>query len=244
MNLTKKIILTLAVLAIAGADHAQQTDTTNQSAIIPPPANNSQPASTSTAGGILGKRYVDANFSLQDIRHVSKNAYDLGVGANIPVSPGIDLGAAYDHSWLQGTSTTPRVHSDVIQGTVTLFPPARTFDSDVKPFVAGGIGYQWDNAKFSGTPHSFTFGSSDDYAIWGLAVGLEIPVDALSITPVVSYSDDFRSSHQSVQAFNYGAEANYWITNQVGVYAAATYQDVRHSSFDSWIYTTGVRFQF
>ncbi len=247
MNPTKKIILALTALAAAGAILAQQTDTnqtatTDQSAVTTNQTTPPPPAAPS--GGLLGKRYVDLNFGVQDIRHVSKDAYTAGLSGNFPVAPGVDLGAGYSHSWLNSTATTPRVDTDVVQGTVTLFPPNNTFSNGAKPFVAGGIGYQWDNATLSGTPHSFSFTSDDDYALWALAAGVEIPFGAFSLTPAISYNDDFRSSRKSVQAYNYGAEANYWVTDEFAVYAGASYQDVRHSSFDSWIYDAGVRLKF
>lgn len=247
MNPTKKIILALTVLAAAGAILAQQTDTnqtatTDQSAVTPNQTTPPPPAAPS--GGLLGKRYVDLNFGVQDIKHFPKNAYNVGLSANLPVAPGVDLGAGYAYSWLSGTTTTPRVRSDIIQGTVTLFPPNATFSNGARPFVAAGIGYQWDNVSLSGTPHSFNFSSDADYGLWGLALGVEIPVKAFSLTPVISYNDDFRNSHQSSQAYDYGVEANCWVTDEVAVYGGIAYEDVRHSNLDSWNYNAGVRLKF
>ena len=209
MNLTKKTILALGLVA-AGVSYAQ----------------TSQSASTSTTPvGLLGQSYSEASIGVSDIKHFSKDQTTLGVAANVPVSPFLDLGAGYDYGWIHGLG-----HFNTVNGTATAY----TTFKGVKPFVGGGVGYQWNHVT----------GGNDDEAIWGLTAGVEIPVSVITLTPRVSYADDFHGSNRSSQQTSYEVEGNYWVTKSAAVFASVGYTDVNRSSNDSWDYTVGARFKF
>jgi hypothetical protein len=210
MNLTKKTILALGLI-VAGASFAQTAQT-----------------ATTTSGtpvGLLGQTYTEASFGVADIKHYSKDQYSVGVSANAPVSPFVDLSAGYNYSWLSGQG-----HVNSLVGGATAYT---TFNG-VKPFVGAALGYEWDR-----------FGSyRNDQANWGLAAGVEIPAGVVTVTPRIVYSDDFRGKYRSSQQWSYGVEANYWVTRTAAVFAGVDYVDVRDSSQDAWTYTVGARFKF
>jgi hypothetical protein len=206
MNLTKKSILALG-LVVAGVSFAQ-TDTTSTKPV-----------------GLLGQSYSEVHFGVTDIPNYSKNQYGLGVAANVPVSPYLDLGAGYDYGWVRGAG-----HFNGITGGATAY----TAFNGVKPFLAGAVGYQWS---------SFT-GGHDDQGVWGVSAGVEIPVSVVTITPRISYADDFHGSNRSSQQTTYGVEGNYWVTKTAAVFADVGYSDIRHDSDNAWTYTVGARFKF
>lgn len=207
MNLTKKTILALGLLAVAGAGYAQ-TATTAQNPV-----------------GLLGQSYSEVSFGVTDIKHFSKDQYSLGVGANVPVTPYLDLGASYDYSWLRGLG-----HVNTIAGGATAYT---TFNG-VKPFATAALGYEWQSFP----------GYRDDQADWGFAAGVEIPVSVITVTPRIAYADDFRGSNRSSQQWSYAVEGNYWVTKTAAVFASVGYVDVNHTNNDGWAYTVGARFKF
>ncbi len=212
MNLTKKTILALSILTVAGVSYAQNTNTQTQTSQVPV--------------GVLGQSFSEVHFDVADLKHSSKNQYGLGVAANVPVSPFLDLGAGYDYGWLRGVG-----HFNSINGSATAY----TSFNGVKPFAGAALGYEWT--------HTSGFGN-DNQAFWGVQVGVEIPVSVVSITPRIVYTDDFRSKTRSTQSVNYGVEANYWVTKTVSVFGDVGYDDVMHSAADAWTYRVGARMKF
>lgn len=220
MKLKQKVLFALAALSSVGFIHAQDAHMEN----VPT--------------GTLGQRYGDVNIGLQDIQHFSDDAYSMGVGANIPVAGNFDATFDFGHAWLNSTVDQT---ADAVSVTGTRYLAIQ----GIKPFAYAGVGYEWDKVSFGrAKDHS-------QYGIWGLGVGVEIPaslafptVEGLSMTPLISYSDDFRKSHNSGQACVYSMEANQWINHQMAVYADIGFQDVLHSEFDSWLYTLGVRIRY
>ncbi|MDD2764061.1 MAG: outer membrane beta-barrel protein [Opitutaceae bacterium] len=209
MNLTKKITLALAVLAACSAGFAQSS------------------AATGIPVGTLGQRYADFNLGIQDIRHLTDNAYGLGLSANVPVTPHLDLGAGYSYGWLRGAVPA---HSN----TLTTMATAYTTFNEVRPFAEIGLGYQWVHA----------LGMSDNSGIWAAALGVEIPAGLVSIKPSIVYNDDFRTSSRSAQDVTYGVEVNHWYSKSLAVYAGVGYTDVQNSNLDSWNYSIGLRMRF
>jgi hypothetical protein len=188
-----------------------------------------QTASGSSTG-LLGQRYVELGLGKQNISHVSPNLYSVGGGVNLPLVPAmIDAGASYDYSWIHGARLSG--HASTFGGYATWY----TALSGVKPFVSAGLGWEWSTTRGFG---------SDNQGLWGLAAGVEVPVGALTLTPRISYGDDFEGSRNSSQQWTYAAEANYWINGQTGVFGSIGFTDVRASSLESWNYRAGVRVKF
>ena len=192
-------------------------------------ASHAQTTPASTAGsGLLGHRYTELNVGLQDIKHLSNHGYSVGAAANNPIIPGVlDAGALYSYSWIRGAV---RGHAN----TIGAYATAYTVLNGVKPFAGAALGYQWNS-----------FGPGvDDQTLWGLTAGVEIPAGVVTITPRISYADDFEGSRNSSQAWTYQVEANYWYNSTSAVFASIGKTDVRRSSFDSWNYEVGLRARF
>lgn len=209
-NLTKKITLALGVIAATAASYAQQ------------PA-----ASTTTPIGILGRQYTELSFGVQDIKHLSPDAYSLGVAGNVPVAANIDLGAAYTYGWIRGGLNA---HGNTLSTSATL----HTTYSGMKPFAALALGYQWAHGA----------GFKDDYGVWGGAIGVEIPVGACTVTPSVAYADDFLGSRKSSQEIIGNVEANHWFSQTTAGFVGVGYGDTQRSGADSWNYSVGLRLKF
>lgn len=184
----------------------------------------SQPA------GLLGQRYAELSFGAQDLKQLKPNLYGFGAGVNTPLIPGsFDVGASYDYSWIRGSG---------LRGSANTFGGYGTFYTavgGVKPFVGAGVGWEWSRAR--------GFGSGDQ-GLWGAAVGVEIPVGVLTLTPRLAYGDDFENSKNSTQQFTYGIEANYWVNAKTAVYGGLGFTDVRSSPLESWNYQVGLRLKF
>lgn len=209
MTLTKKITLALGLFAAAAASFAQTTTT------------GAAPV------GVLGQRYTEVHFEMQEIDFVSPNLYSVGASVNLPVSSGLDLGASYSYGRIRGDV---RGHSNTLAAAATAY----TEWSGLKPFVGAALGYQW--TRFAGF--------SDDGALWGVAVGAEIPVGAFAITPRLIYADDFESGANSSEQLTSEVEGNYWFSPNSAVFATLGYTDVIDTRVDSWNYRVGLRVKF
>jgi hypothetical protein len=133
----------------------------------------------------------------------------------------------------------------------------------VKPFAEVAVGYSWakDKLSFGGTPVS---DDRDDTGLWGLGVGVEIPLGAVTVTPRITYQDDFEGGAPGITnpaasgtgstvaisrggrggAFGYSTEAHMWFTRAVGGFAEVTYSDPTGGGTQSWTYALGARLRF
>jgi hypothetical protein len=207
MNLTKKITFGLGLIAVAGISYAQS-------------ASSSEPV------GLLGQKYSEIAFGVNDIKHVSPNIYDLGVSGNVPVSANIDVGAGYSYSWARGAIAG---HANTLSGGATAYMPL----GKVKPFVGLGLGYQWTH-----------FGRRDHQVIWAAGAGVEIPAGFVTLTPSVIYTDDFDRPAKSSHQVTYQVEANHWLTPTTAVFASVGFTDVDRTNLDAWGYGVGFRAKF
>jgi len=209
MKLTTKTILALGILA-GGVSFAQT------------------PADARLGNGLLGERYSEFNFGVQDIKHVSNHGYDVGASANNPLLAGVlDAGASYSYSWIRGAFNG---HAN----TIGAYATAYTALQGVKPFVSSALGYQWVSSRFG----------SDEQTLWGLSTGVEIPAGVATITPRISYADDFEGSRASSQQWTFAVEANYWFNKRSSVFGSIGKSDILHSSLSSWNYEIGLRSRF
>jgi hypothetical protein len=118
-------------------------------------------------------------------------------------------------------------------GTATLFSPS----GRVKPFLTGGIGYQWSRGDIQ------SLRTYDHEWVWTAGGGVEVPVGLLVLTPRVAYHDSMRSS--GIGAWTYGAQAHRWFNEKVGGYLDATFHDPKSGGgAEWWTYTAGLRFRF
>lgn len=182
-------------------------------------------ASTSSQG-LLGQRYVEASFGLADINGISDHLYAVGASINQPVIASLlDVSAGYAYGWTRGIA---RGHANMIGADATAYMPFR----GVTPFVTLGLGHRW--TRFA----SFR----DESMFWGAEVGFEIPVGRVTLTPNVSYSDDFEGGDS--KDFAYEIEANYWFSPAAAVYGAVGRIETHRSSLDMWSYEAGLRWRF
>lgn len=178
--------------------------------------------------GSLGLRYAEASFGTQEFSNVGDNAYAAGLAVNLPVRASLDVTFSYSHSWLNSSFD---LDSDALSASATYF----TTIGRAKPFFALGLGYEWD--RFAGAGIAYR----DSYGIWGGAIGVEVPVAFVTLTPRISYVDDFESGAD--YSVSYGIEASHWFTPKLAGYAGFAYNDPKGGG-DSWNYTLGVRLKF
>lgn len=81
----------------------------------------------------------------------------------------------------------------------------------------------------------------ENFGVWGLSAGLEVPAGTFAFTPHLAYLDTFDSDYNS--SYHYGVEAHHWFSEGLGGYADVTYNDVSYAP-NSWSYTAGVRLRF
>lgn len=190
-------------------------------------AGYAQTATTTNSGtGLLGQRFTELSLGAENIDHVSNHGYSVGARANNPLIPGVlDAGALYSYSWIRGAF---KGHANTIGAYATAYAPL----GQVRPFATAALGYQWTSARF---------GAGEDEAIWGGAIGVEIPAGAVTLTPRLSYADDFDSDSRG---WTTSVEANYWYSRTSAVYASVGRTDARRSPFDSWNLKLGLRARF
>jgi hypothetical protein len=117
MKLTKKITLTLGLLAAASASIAQTT--------------------ASRAQGLLGQRYVDVGVGVQDADQLSDHLYSAAAAVNLPLVPNVsDVGFNYTYSRFKGPI---RANGNAIGGNLRVYAPLQ----GVKPFAGVNVGWQW-----------------------------------------------------------------------------------------------------
>lgn len=176
--------------------------------------------------GFLGQKYTELGFGLNDRQHDSNHGYGLRALANTPILPGeVDTGGSYTYNWNGGSL---RSHSHTLAGYATAYIPAQ----GVKPFVNAGLGWRWTSAPFNGT---------ENRPLWDASAGVEIPVGGVTLTPRITYEDDFKRTRKSRQAWVCAVEASYWVSKESAVFGSFGKSDVRNSSADAWVYQIGLR---
>jgi hypothetical protein len=215
MNLTKITPFLLATAAAACVLHADV------------------PATSDSSAGTLGQRYGELSFTAQNITHVSNDATSLDFGVNCPIAKHIDLGGSYTYGWFHNNY---HQRSSILDTGATVYA---TY-AGIKPFASLNLGYEWDRFTETGF-----YPYHANYGVWGLGVGVEIPVKpTVAITPFISYQDDFQDSAHSAQAYDFGVEVNYWFRKAWAVFADGGYQAVLHSRYNSWVWSIGLRQKF
>lgn len=238
MKTMHPLALACAGLLIAGASYAQ-TSSTDPSTTRPPlftanPSIHDNP-------GILGHSYADLNYSWVDYHRdagLDADGFIAGLRGNAPISRGLDLGLGYNYyrennhrNPFTGTPYDARFHEAM--GMATLFSPS----GSVKPFLTGGIGYQWSRGDIQ------RLRTYDHEWVWSAGGGVEFPMRLLVLTPRVTYNDSMRSS--GIGSWNYGAQAHHWFNEKLGGYLDATFHDPKSGGgAEWWTYTAGLRVRF
>lgn len=226
-------------------------------------AAHAQTATAANSPGVLGQRYAEISVGAFDPHGSSDLDFAGALAANLPLRSGLDLGFGYGYS-----RTRTEIFSDffelrgrehVLATSVTAYGSYQ----GMKPFATAALGYSWAKEKLSFAGISVA-DERDDAGLWGLGVGVEIPFGVVTLTPRISYQDDFENGGPSISdpvtagtgsmvvvsrggrggAFNYGTEAHMWFTRSVGGFAEIAYSDPTGGVTQSWTYAVGARLRF
>jgi len=237
---TIKIFIITATLCVAPAAFAQSS---TQCSWFPSGDEYGQ--------GTIGKRYVEAGLSAQSIRHTAHNIGGANLDVNLPVTNHIDVSGGYDYNWEnipvyrwwynnnEGYSVEKsniHLHNHRASGSITFY---NVIENGVKPFVSVGLDRNWTDS--SGTFGNFAAETRNGR---NASAGAVFPYKWISVTPRVSYQDDFKTSWNSFQAWGVGAEVSAWITRKIGAYVNVSFYDALHTANDYWVTGAGIRFRF
>ncbi len=175
--------------------------------------------------GALGQNYAEFSLGWTKINH-ARDIYDGSFTGNVAVAHHLDLAGTIGYGWVHGKNEG---HANLLSGAATWF----VNHAGTKPFASLVIGYQSGTGRLA----------FSDW-LWGAGVGCEIPLAGMTLTPRVSYLDDFRGSRRSSQQVTFETEGNWWLGRSAALFASLGYTDVHRSRFDSWNWRAGVRFAF
>ena len=233
-----QLALALAALLLAGMSQAQ-TAPTNTSAFS---SSSRETPTLRDNPGVLGHTYADLSYSWVDFHRDSgldADGFIAGLNGNSPIARGIDLGLGYNYyrennhrNPFTGTPYDARYHE--VATRATFYTPT---SGNMKPFVSGGVGYQWSRGDLQALR---TF---DHEWTWMASGGVEAIMGSIVLTPRVSYVDTMRS--HSIGSWQYGAQVHHWFSEKTGGYLDATFRDpLNGGGRESWTYTAGMRFRF
>jgi hypothetical protein len=210
------------------------------------------PRGDETGQGIIGKRYADAGFSVESVRHTAHSIGGASLAANLPVTKHIDISGGYDYMWLNvpaygwsynngSGSSVQRIddikyHNHRASGSITFY---NVIEDGVKPFVSVGLDRSW--ADSSGPWGNFAAETRNG---WNVVAGAEFPCKWVAVTPQIAYQDDFKASSISYQSWSFGLEVSAWVTSRIGVYVNTSFNNILHTSDDNWVTGAGVRCRF
>lgn len=214
----KLTLLFIAALGLALTASAQDAD----SSATAPPATAA--SATGLGHGLLGQNYAGFTYTYTDIQHTSLNNQGLGFVYNEPVASGLDAMFTYDGARSARFAGTDNLSQLVLGSAVAYLPGYER----VRPFVTIGAGWIWTR----------TWHVSDSSFAGQLGTGVEFLVAPnLSLRPYVDYT--YARVFDARRRWDYGLEANYWLTQHWGVTATLDRDNQRNMS-----YTAGVNFRF
>ena len=164
-------------------------------ALTPPAFAQPAPAAAPVAGsGLLGKRSAEAGAMISDNTNDSDDGYTAGATVNIPVRSFLDVGATFEHSWLEGDQ------GENFQD-LSAFATAYTQRGAFRPFARAELGYEWWHV-------------SND-AFYQLDAGTEYLLnDRLSHSAQISWGE-YLAEDWNGGGFSASTRANYWVTKSL-----------------------------
>lgn len=172
--------------------------------------------------GLLGQNYLSLSYGFVDLDNTGVDVHQYSLEGNQALREGLDAFLGYTYSRSDRFGGGRLKGHDLYAGIRSHL----TYQS-IKPFVELGAGWSWARGLMN-----------DDSFAWGAGVGAEIGiVSGLTVTPFVRYTDvvDFAGDG----TWNYGVEANYWITSKLAVKAGVDLDDDENTTW-----TAGVNFRF
>lgn len=182
------------------------------------PAAFAQTASASADSGVIGKRYVEVGAFVLDYNNDPDNGYAVGTTVNVPVSAALDVGATFEHNWLEGD------RSENFQDLSAYVTYHRSYGW-ARSFLRAELGYEWWHV------------SDDPY--YALDVGMEFPLtERLAVSAALNWSE-FLASDWNGGAFAGKARAYYWLSDTVAA-------SLRVTAFEggTWSYGAAVLWRF
>jgi hypothetical protein len=200
-------------------------------------------ASTASAAGLLGQRYVSA--TLDYVNWDDEAFVDDGWGGSLvynqPLNKSIDLSLNYSH--LKSDAGEGHISADAFGFLGTWYTNA----ANGKLYLRGDIGW----AKTSSNLVVFPIDSEgttppvaaqvpggnglfdDDFTFYALETGLELALgDKASITPFVAYAHPFHNNDGN-GSWDFGVKSDYDITNSTSVLVSAAVDDDSNLQFSA-----------
>ena len=186
-------------------------------------------AQETSSNGLLGQRYAEFNFSFIETDNVSKLSYEPGLRVNLPlIANQVDVGATYDYARLRGPL---RGHAN----SLSTYAVGYMALDGAKPFLGAALSHTWTRLPL---------GLSDNSYGWSIVGGFEVPVGPVTLTPTITYSDDFDNGFGQGDVWTYRLEGNYWLTRQAALFAGVAKVDLHREAVNIWTYDIGLRFRF
>lgn len=156
---------------------------------------------TAPDSGLLGKRYAEASALLLDYNNEPDNGFAVGTAINVPVATHLDLGASFEHDWLEGDR-------DENFQDLGVSLTAYTQHGSCRPFVRAELGYEWWHV------------SNDPF--YQIDVGSEcLLTERLSVSAELSWSE-FLAEDWNGGEFFATARANWWFTDTLAASLSGT----------------------
>ncbi len=154
-------------------------------------------ASTASAAGLLGQRYIDA--TLDYVFWDNDSGLDHGLGVTVdynqPLTNSLDLTAAYSYLSSDISNTSTSVKGNDLSFGAHWFMPA----ANGKFFTGGKLGWSKASANLIGSGNNL----SESTTYWLIDAGYEFPIGSgSSATPYISYSHAFKRGFSGT--FEYG----------------------------------------
>lgn len=185
-------------------------------------------ASDSTSSGLIGKRYVGADFLVKDFRDIDDNGNGGTLVFNQPVSDVVDLSASYSFNQINGDSL------DLTQSTLEIGAVYYNQLENYTPFMSASLGYGWDKWKFPAPIQN----DNDESFIYSIGFGVEVPLsNKTAAIGELSYQDGTDSDTEDSIGLELGV--NHWFTDKVALKTS-----VYIVEDDSVTFRIGARFAF
>lgn len=157
-----------------------------------------EPASPS----LLGKRYIEASAGI--VASSPDDGYGLGAAFNAPLTAGLDVGASFQHNWLEGDS------SDNYQDLAVNLTGYQDLGK-IRVFGRATLGYEWWSVADESW---YQFEAGAEYAL----------TSRLLVSAQVAWYDYF-SSDTSDGAFAGGPKVTYWTSSAIALSGSAILQE-------------------
>jgi hypothetical protein len=184
------------------------------------------------SAGLLGKRYVGADFTYdQFLRSSLDQAMGASAVVNLPVAAALDVMVGYSYLDASGDNY------GAIDKTLSASLVTHQKTEYGTGYFAGTLGHAWNNLGAPRPRH-------DNSALWGLRAGFEIPIGSRTAVNLgVSYSQAFDNNDDRAKILRPAAELNHWFSRDLAGVVSVAYKEVSRSP-DAISYSLGLRWGF